>query len=243
MSGVIADGFRLVESENEFVLLDIKHDRILKLNRVGAQIWSLARAGHTEPQIVHAISKQYKVDEPRVTADVRGLLQRIAELDLSPADIAVQVKAQAGGTINKPSFPWYGQTALCDTATEARFALVLSALLGLVAFDLLLFLCSFRFLCERVKAWPLSSRPTSENTIPKICSSVDRACVLYPKKSLCLQRSAVTACLLKLHGVAAQMTVGIRSMPFLAHAWVEADGAVVNDWPGVRRFYNSVASY
>jgi hypothetical protein len=245
MSGLIADDLRLAESDNGSVLVDIKNDRILKLNRLGSEIWGLARAGQTESQIVQTISERYKVDECRAKADVRSLFQKVAQFQVSPADIAIQAESQGGNSaVKRPSFPWYGQTAVCEAGAEPEVALVLSALLGLAAFDLILFFGSLRLLCAGVKTLPVKTEgPACKDTIPKVCAAVDRACVLYPKKSLCLQRSAVTACLLKSHGLAAQMIVGIRPIPFLAHAWVEADGAVVNDWPGVRRFYSSVARY
>ena len=63
------------------------------------------------------------------------------------------------------------------------------------------------------------------------------ACIWYWKEVLCLQRSAATACLLKRHGVPAQMMIGAQQMPFKAHAWVEVDGRVVNDKPYMREMY------
>lgn len=36
---------------------------------------------------------------------------------------------------------------------------------------------------------------------------------------------------------------GGRPMPFLAHAWVEVEGRVVNDWPRVRQFYPPLGAY
>jgi hypothetical protein len=63
------------------------------------------------------------------------------------------------------------------------------------------------------------------------------ACIWYWKEVLCLQRSAATVCLLKRHGVAAQMILGAQQMPFKAHAWVEVDGLVVNDKPYLREMY------
>jgi len=55
--------------------------------------------------------------------------------------------------------------------------------------------------------------------------------------SLCLQRSAATACLLKRFGVSAQLVIGAQQMPFKAHAWVEVDGVVVNDKPYTSEIY------
>ena len=44
-----------------------------------------------------------------------------------------------------------------------------------------------------------------------------------------VQRSAATACLLRQYGVRAEMVIGAQQVPFRAHAWVEAEGQVVND--------------
>jgi hypothetical protein len=38
------------------------------------------------------------------------------------------------------------------------------------------------------------------------------------------------------------MKIGIRPMPFLAHAWVEVEERVVNDWPGVKNYYQSLVT-
>ena len=61
------------------------------------------------------------------------------------------------------------------------------------------------------------------------------ASCLYWKPVRCLQRSLCTARLLRIHGVAAQLVIGYRAMPFLSHAWVESDGRVVNDSPVYRQ--------
>src|SRR6266481_4563038 len=145
---------------------------------------------------------------------------------------------------NQPYYPWYGQTAGETYPVRASFPVVLGAFLGLSVFDMLLSLSSLKRLCVCVAAWPLrkQKKPSGETT-GQICCAVQRACVWYPKRALCLQRSAVTACLLKSCGLPAQMVVGIRDMPFMAHAWVEVNDAVVNDWPGVRRFYRPVVAH
>ena len=66
---------------------------------------------------------------------------------------------------------------------------------------------------------------------------MDFACVLYPKQVLCLQRSAATTLLLRRRGIAAEMVIGAQLLPFKSHAWVESEGAVVNDKPYVREIY------
>jgi Transglutaminase-like superfamily/Coenzyme PQQ synthesis protein D (PqqD) len=238
-------GVRLLASEDGFVVLDVEHDRILKLNAVGAEIWKLLGVGDTESQVVQKIAQKYEVGEQRVFEDVRALIMKIEQLRLSPSKstLAAQPKPQANSD-SQPSYPWYGQTGGDDRSPKPKSELVIAAFLGLALFDLILFLSSLRSLCACVKAWPVSRQVSFRrpNAIGEICSSVQRACVWYPKQALCLQRSAVTTCLLRIYGIAAETIVGVRPMPFMAHAWVEVNGAVVNDWPGVKSFYCSLIS-
>jgi len=64
-----------------------------------------------------------------------------------------------------------------------------------------------------------------------ICRAVAFVSSFYWKPLLCLQRSVVTARLLRGYGIRAQVVVGFRANPFLSHAWVEVGGRVVNDSP------------
>lgn len=115
--------------------------------------------------------------------------------------------------------------------------LVLRAYLRLIQFDLYLARGNFQALHDKVRGYPMRKRPAPVNAAEQICAAVDMACIWYWKEVLCLQRSAATACLLKGHGVPAQMMIGAQQMPFKAHAWVEVDGQVVNDKPYVREMY------
>jgi hypothetical protein len=229
-------------SEDGGVLLDIRHDRILKLNLVGAEIWKLLSAGETESQVVLTIAGKYGVDQQRVAQDTVALLRRSTELGISPADSIVTDQGSVGiQQSGQQSFPWYGQDASAPRPTTSLLT-VFFALAGLAAFDFILSVFSFKSLLFCVGAWP-TRRASRAGATGRICSAVEKAAVWYPKTALCLQRSAVTTCLLRSQGIPARMTVGVRPMPFLAHAWVEVDGSVVNDWPRVRSFYQSLVSY
>jgi hypothetical protein len=233
-----------IAPEDGCVILDIEHDRILKLNAVGAEIWKLLSAGDTEQQITSKIANKYNVEQQRVADDVRALLCKIADLRLEPGasvfSNGVPSTPQHG---KQPSFPWYGQDGV-SPKPRAKAILVLSALIGLVVFDVILVLLSLKHLCFVVRKWPSTDRQQDASTvIGQICTAVDTACVLHPKQALCLQRSAVTACLLKIHGIPARLAIGVRPMPFLAHAWVEVNGSIVNDWAGVKKLYQPLAMF
>lgn len=115
--------------------------------------------------------------------------------------------------------------------------LVLRAYFRLIQFDLYLARGNFKALHQKVREYPISEMPTALNAVEQICAAIDMACIWYWKEVLCLQRSAATACLLKRHGIAAQMIVGAQKMPVKAHAWVEVNGRVVNDKPYMREIY------
>ncbi len=115
--------------------------------------------------------------------------------------------------------------------------LVLKSYLRLILFDLYLARGNFNVVCSKVRSYPRTNQVPSADDVERICAAVDMACIWYWKEVLCLQRSAATACLLRRHGVQAQMVIGAQQVPFKAHAWVEVDGRVVNDKPYTTEIY------
>ena len=116
--------------------------------------------------------------------------------------------------------------------------LVLRAYLKLIHFDLYLARGNFAALCDKVRNCPIGRAQQPNSAVERICAAVDMASIWYWKEVLCLQRSAVTTCLLRRYGVGAQMMIGAQQVPFKAHAWVEVDGRVVNDRPYMREMYS-----
>jgi Transglutaminase-like superfamily/Coenzyme PQQ synthesis protein D (PqqD) len=230
------------DQDGSCILLDIGRDRILRLNAIGAEMWNSLSLGVPESEIVETISRKYKVNEQRVGTDLRSLLEKISDLQLAPTN---SVSVDAFGSHAKSeaiSYPWYGGSSV--SRPNPKRTTTLAAIFGLALFDLILWVRSLKSLCSCVNSWPVAKRALADpEDRGRVCAAVESACKWYPKQTLCLQRSAVTVCLLRNHGHRAQMKIGLRPMPFLAHAWVEVDGSIVNDWPGVRTFYTSVASH
>jgi len=108
---------------------------------------------------------------------------------------------------------------------------------NLMSFDLYLLWGDFARLRNHVRRYPVRAQRITPESVNQIVSAVDRASIWYWKQVLCLQRSAATACLLKSHGLRAELVIGSQSLPFKAHAWVEVEGQVVNDKPYVRDIY------
>jgi len=114
---------------------------------------------------------------------------------------------------------------------------VLKAYSKLIYFDLYLARGNFSALYEKVRNYPVRKQLAHLAAVEELCSAVDVACIWYWKEALCLQRSAVTACLLREYGFSAQLVIGAQQMPFKAHAWVEVEGRVVNDKPYLHDMY------
>lgn len=62
-----------------------------------------------------------------------------------------------------------------------------------------------------------------------ICEALRSVAPFYWKPIRCLQRSIVTARVMRRHGIAADVVIGYRAAPFFSHAWVEVGGRAVND--------------
>jgi hypothetical protein len=95
----------------------------------------------------------------------------------------------------------------------------------------------FAAMYERVRRVQLRNRAESPEATEAICRAVDIASVWYWKQVPCLQRSAAATCLLRRHGLAAELVIGVQCRPFRAHAWVEVEGMIVNDKPYMSELY------
>ena len=219
-------------------IFDQKHDCLFKLTPVAAEIWELLQQGKSEAETVIEIAARYNVDQQRVKADVAALLRQSTQLGFTPADTRVSETVRTSSLLPKP------QESITLQDDTAPTLMTISAFLSLVAFDLILFMFSFDTMCRIVKTRRVRGCSREPARIAgQVCSAVQKACVWFPHKAVCLQRSAVTTCLLRTHGIEAHMVVGIRPMPFLAHAWTEVDGVVVNDRPQVKAFYQTLTVY
>lgn len=108
-------------------------------------------------------------------------------------------------------------------------AMTVRAYALLLSFEFVLLRRDFPSLYRRVRRQPIEPGEFDAGTCARACQAIDRACVLYFKQVECLQRSAVTVCVLRQLGAPAELVIGAQSLPFRAHAWVEVRGTVVND--------------
>jgi hypothetical protein len=63
----------------------------------------------------------------------------------------------------------------------------------------------------------------------RVAHRVAVAGAFFPGRAVCLEQSLALYLLLRRRGVPAELRLGVTPSPFLAHAWVEVDGAPVNE--------------
>jgi len=233
----------MLTTEDGGILLDLANNRFLKLNPIGVQIWTALSEGASSADVGVKIAAKYHVELHRVVSDITQLLLQAAEIGLSPGHFHIAEPESKSDKQNGTSFPWYGPQL--GTTASPRNRQVLTAIVGLFIFDFILSTRSLQALCESVQGWPVKQQPDNPQlpTVGQVCAAVEKASLWYPKKSLCLQRSAVATWLLRREGIAAELVLAVRAMPFMAHAWVEVNGDVINDRPHVKRLYRVLARY
>ena len=112
------------------------------------------------------------------------------------------------------------------------------AFVAFAAYDIVLKLLDFNKLCRIVEhGFPRKRKKPKVLHILRVCAGIERARIWYPKQIMCMQHSTIIRCLLRYHGVLAEIVFAGRRMPFQSHAWVEVDGIVVNDTQRVQSFY------
>jgi hypothetical protein len=109
-------------------------------------------------------------------------------------------------------------------------SLLLRALWELARYDAICKAFGFGGVRRRMK--PPRRGAAGAATLEAVCEAVGCVSSFYWKPLLCLQRSIVTARLLRVMGIQAEVVIGYRTHPFFSHAWVEVGGRVVNDSPG-----------
>src|SRR5579862_7012736 len=65
--------------------------------------------------------------------------------------------------------------------------------------------------------------------IARVEHKVAVAAALYPGRAKCLEQSLVLFYLLRRKGIDVRLRLGAQPYPFAAHAWVEFEGAPIND--------------
>jgi hypothetical protein len=216
------------------MLLDIRHGRYMALNPVASTVVEGVRAGHTVAEVALRLATCYQVPHERAAGDAQRFLQSLIEKGLVEPTAADALSAvEATGPADRAEPLEANALNRLDVGTARGW--IVPAYLILVAVDIGLRLLGFGKVYRLLDHLPSGRRRADTARADRIAAAVDRAASMYFTHAWCLQHSLVTLILLRARGWPARLVLGVRRMPFTAHAWVELAGQVVNDDPRVRR--------
>ena len=238
----ISPAVRSSNDQDGTTLLHVAENKIYGLVGVGSSIWQqLVRSkdGLEASEIVSALATEFsQVSPERIRQDVRRLLDNFEDKHLVET------------TIKSPGF----STTLTSCVGDFTFLTlnwsirpllflrihVFAAVLAFAGVDLVLKFLGFNYLYVLVKRWPTAKQNNRPELTAEVWNEIARGITWYPRRVMCLQRSAVTTWLLRSRGIPAEMVVGCQQRPFLVHAWTEVDGIVVNDRQSVREVHQII---
>lgn len=256
---------RALRHKDGSVLLSVHADQVFRLNGVGALTWLIIEEVGSPFKVdyvvhrLHALFEEinsegevyYDVSPEQLSHDTGALLEKLCGLGVLVRHTDLQqqttyaVAEGVTGTTGSPD-PVAEPLSIMETAEAGEQAKmpkreIVIAFLVLAAVDLLLKFAGFETLVRRIERWPIrESRISDPNKARSVCAAVDRAQMYYPRKAMCLQRSAAVTFLLRHRGVPAVMVLAAQEFPPKAHAWVEVGGVVVNDSKIVKGKYREL---
>jgi hypothetical protein len=198
----------------------------------------MLKLNHSVQQITARLSATFnKLPSEQIEGDV---LEFVADLEHKGLLVAAEPIAQSG-LLERLLVPALRRSRVVESATPSksngsRF-LLWKALVGLLVFDMFRFGNNFTRIHSLVQRWPVAPWIAPADVVDRVCHAMNYACVWYPKRVLCLQRSAAMTCVLRSCGVHAQMATGAQKFPFKAHAWTEVDGHAINERRDVQSIY------
>ena len=242
---IIAPHIYSTSDEDGSTILDIENDKIYSLIGVSSLIWAKlagSSRGLMLYSIVDYVSERFQeVPRQTIESDASKLLESLHSKGIILA-------GHRSGYVHSSFSQSFNRGLMFLARVSASVLLHLrlytfTAFLGIAMVNIVLRTLGFQRLCEGIKSWPLSDRLSSQDPKQQVCEAVKRAASWYPRQSMCLQRSAVTTCLFRQSGVAADLVIGCRKIPFGAHAWVEVAGEIANDKRQVQDFYKVLSRF
>jgi hypothetical protein len=224
-------GVHFAEVDGQGVLMDLFADRYLGLSRWGSRIWDALARGEPTDTIAEALVGEEGLSE----AEAHDLVHRQIEawkqyhLLLPPQQARAKLALPQSRARVEPSaavepevvagtrFSALGFLHLVWAGLWTRAALRWRGLpwtLGRV---------------QRIRARALSARRREWLIRRTLKAYVALRRPVSQGQRDCLPRSVGLAAALRRQGLDATVCFGVRNYPFLAHAWVEADGVAINE--------------
>lgn len=226
-------------------LMDLTGDRYIALGQESALIWSMLADGHGRADVAERLAETARLDRAAAAARLEQQLRlwEAAQLVMHedgprdplpdskrPRDTAVDEideNAVAGAPLD---LFLLAKLMLAETAFRRRLRTE-----GLAR-------TLVRLQAETAGEHGGDSMPALYRTV-RAYRALRRAYKQSQTSHDCLIRSLALTAILCRKGVRADLCFGVIDLPFQAHAWVEADGLVVNEPLSTRREYAVIGRF
>jgi hypothetical protein len=253
------EGVRAVSGTDGMSVMNRSTGKYFALTRTCCDIWSFIGEGKSIGEMKDILQRKYPETGERSGTDLVRFLDQLMALSLiAPAgDIAPREPITDSSSYQNTNdsesifesescrfIAFFQNNRYIRDGRISKTVWIALAYSSLILTDCLLKGLGFARFYRTVRRWPCERMSMSgerqKTQITAIVSIVNSAAAYYFKRAWCLQRSAVTTCLLRLRGIPAELVIGVREMPFLSHAWVEVAGEVVNDRSIMQRYYKEI---
>lgn len=224
---------RSTETPDGLVLMDVRTGRYYAMNATAEALWRAIERGEPLEGVANQVAIRTGADAQRVTADFRHLLEDLERHGLIERVEAVPPGPRSAAEAAPAAEPMATTAERAASPLPRRWPSVLLALFGLAIAEMLL-LFGFPVFHRVVRRLPrAASRPPSAGELEWAVMVVEAAARAHFRRAWCLQRSFALLWVLRSRHLAADLVIGVRRLPFAAHAWVEAHGRVIGDDPRV----------
>ena len=250
----IDERIRAAGSGDGIVLLDLEDGDYHSLDPVAARVFQGLADGRSRDAIVAELVTLFDASAEAIEGDVDALLETFTAAGfIRPCTERSEpgmVIASAVPGKHPAAFPTVRMSPKAqDGGKLAGLAWLGRGLLALARIDLLTRRHGFPGVVQRLEqvrpgAFQRQSAERPSEPRPsglemwQIVAGVNRAASFYYRRRWCFERSAACAVLLRQQGFDAEVVVGVQVLPFIAHAWVEIDGQVINDNPELIRSFS-----
>jgi hypothetical protein len=238
--GRLADGAFFCGFAESGVVLDVRSNRYVGLSKLSARILAELEAGRGPDEVAERLgtvlqeplSERLEVVDEQIAVLTRAGLWTVTEGE------SLQLRAKSRGApgtsgadrARVDQTPLSGWELVTLTTTAARVRSRLRSR-GLVA------------LIRRMQAHEATLGWSDEPVYRALRAYTASRRLLSQGAPDCLERSLALATHLRSRGLDAELCFGVASPPFVAHAWVELSGKVVNDFPSNLRRYQVIARF
>jgi hypothetical protein len=209
---------------DEMALYDPGRERYLTINAVATRIWELLSDRKLPAQIVEVLCAEYGAPPERVTADVS------AQIATWLRDHLIEPGMTGSPGEPHPAAPAY---SIGSATADIHLPSVPRCVATIGWIKWLLSTRGFGGTVKRIRSRVehIPPLPVEFEVIRTLEYVVAMAGAFYPGRAKCLEQSLALYYLARRRGMGVRYCQGVRLFPFVAHAWVEYQGKVVNDLP------------